>query len=692
MAQNLYITAMEPASGKSIVSLGLMEALSGRAERLGFFRPIVSSRDEPDPQLELIRRRYQLGDRIEDMQALSVDEASGLIAAGRSEEVVQRVFDAYKRLEHGCDVVLCEGTDFSGVSPALDFDLNAELANQLGCPVLVVVRGASVERIASSVRVAREALQRRGCELFAVIVNRVPTSALAELRRHSVSFDRAAPMYVLAENADLADPSVAEVAATLGAEVLHDAQGTLQREVREVRVAAMNVEHFLEDLVEGTLVIVPADRGDILIASLTSALLADVAAVAGVVLTGGYSPHPAITALLAQAPFPVLAVPARTYPTATAVHDIRPTMRFDDDRKIATALGVFEAGVDAQDIRRRFALPRSSRRTPLMFEHELIERAKADRRHVVLPEGDEDRVLRAVDVLLRRGVVDATLLGQPNAIRARAAALGVDLAGAEIVDPLSSPLLGEYANAYWQLRKHRGITEEAATDALGDPNYFGTAMVAAGAADGMVSGAAHSTADTIRPAFEIIRAREGVSVVSSVFFMCLADHVLVYGDCAVNPKPTSEQLADIAISSAQTAASFGIDVRIAMLSYSTGESGRGEDVDTVRRATEIVRETRGDLKVAGPIQYDAAVDVGVARLKMPDSDVAGRATVLIFPDLEAGNVAYKAVQRSAGAVAVGPVLQGLRKPVNDLSRGCSVTDIVNTVAITAVQAQQTAPA
>jgi phosphate acetyltransferase len=321
-----------------------------------------------------------------------------------------------------------------------------------------------------------------------------------------------------------------------------------------------------------------------------------------------------------------------------------------------------------------------------MFEYELLERAKAAQRHIVLPEGEDPRVLRAAEILLRRGVVELTILGRSDDVRAAAAAIGVDLGEAHVVDPLASELRERYAATLFELRRSKGMTEEAALDLVGDPTYFGTLMVHAGDADGMVSGATHTTADTVRPAFQIIKAREGVSVVSSVFLMCLADRVLVYGDCAVNPKPTPEELADIAISSAETAAAFGIEPRVAMLSYSTGESGQGQDVDAVRAATEAVRGRRPELPVEGPIQYDAAVDAGVAMLKLPDSDVAGRATVFVFPDLDTGNVAYKAVQRSAGAVAIGPVLQGLRKPVNDLSRGCTVPDIVNTVAITAIQA------
>ena len=688
MAHNLYITAMEPGSGKSIVALGLMETLAGKAQRAGFFRPIVATGDQRDPQLELIRHRYGLETPYEDMYAASADEAHRMIAAGRHAELEQRVFDSFKRLEQRFEVVVCEGTDFVGVLPALDFELNATLANQLGCPVLVVLKGSSVTGIASAVRVARASLARKRCSLFGVLVNRVPADLLVEMRAHSVIYDPGEPLYVLPENTALSHPTAAQVANELGAEVLVGGEQKLQQEVREVGVAAMSVEHFIDDLLDGMLVIVPGDRADIVLASLAAGLFASLPAIAGLVLTGGYEPSPAIARLLAEAPFAVLQTAARTYPTATAVHAIDPTITVHDEAKIATAIGVFEAGVDPQELAERIALPRPASKTPMMFQYELLERAKARRRHIVLPEGEDERILRAADILLRRDVVDLTILGSAEEVRARAAARGLLLDSAEIVDPHSAPLRGEFAERYHELRRHKGMTAELALDAVLEGSYFGTLMVDAGVVDGMVSGAAHTTADTIRPAFEIIRASPGVSVVSSVFLMCLADRVLVYGDCAVNPHPTAEQLADIAISSADTAARFGVDVRVAMLSYSTGASGSGEQVETVRRATALVREQHPELKVEGPIQYDAAVDAHVAQLKLPDSEVAGRATVFIFPDLDTGNVAYKAVQRSAGAVAIGPVLQGLRKPINDLSRGCTVTDIVNTVAITAIQAQE----
>ncbi len=688
MAQNIYITAMGPASGKSIVALGFMEMLSARLQRVGFFRPIVRAGSEPDPQIALMRDRYQLEFDYSQMHGPSAEEATALIAHGDHEEIGKRVLSAYKELERRCDFVVCEGSDFVGSAPALDFDLNANLANQLDCPVLVVVNAAAGGDVVEEVQLARELLARQGCELFGVIVNRVAPDAVDEVEIRLAPNTGQEWVYVMPEHAELDYPSVGEIQATLDAQPVLAVEGMLDREVRGVRVAAMSAEHFIEDLVDGTLVVVPADRSDIVVACLASTLSPSFPAVAGLLLTGGYQLSPTVRALLETSPFPVFEIDMRTHVAAAAIAAVSPVLRAENERKIATALGVFERSVDKVELQMRFMVERPARMTPTMFEYELIEKAKAARQHIVLPEGEDDRVLRAADILLRRGVVALTVLGDPDAVRGRAAALGLDLDGAKLVDPLTSPERERYGSVYHELRKHKGMTEDVAYDTLGDPTYFGTMMVHLGEADGMVSGAAHTTGDTIRPAFEFIKSRPGVSVVSSVFFMCLSDRVLVYGDCAVNPKPDSAQLADIAISSADTAAAFGIAPRIAMLSYATGDSAKGEQVDAVRQATETVQRLRGDLKVAGPIQYDAAVDASVAKLKLPDSEVAGSASVFIFPDLDTGNVAYKAVQRSSGALAIGPVLQGLRKPVNDLSRGCAVADIVNTVAITAIQAQE----
>ena len=688
LSSSVYVTAMGPHSGKSVVALGLVETLSTRVERVGFFRPIVASGTQADGQIELIRRRYRLETSYSDMHALSDDEGQAAIASGVFDAVEQRVVASYRELERRSDVVVCEGTDFTGASPALDFDMNAGLASLLDVPVLVVVSGSDPKEIVKSARVARESLERKGCSLFGVIANRVPPELLDEVDSQLSARFEGQPVYVLPEQPELAHPTMKDVAEALGAE----ASGPgLFREVRDVTVAAMSVEHFVRDLSEGALVIVPGDRPDIVVAALASTLSGELPTVAGIVLTGGYGLDPALKGLVDQAPFPVLEVEGETYPVATAVSAVRPQLAPDDERRIAAALGLFESRVDASELERQIAVERPVRMTPTMFEYDLIERARSERRHIVLPEGDDDRILRAAEILLRRGVVELTLLGPPDEIRRRAAALGLELGAAQLVDPLESPLREGFAASYHELRRHKGVTEEGAYDTVGDVSYFGTLMVKAGEADGMVSGAVHTTGDTIRPAFEIIKAEKGVSVVSSVFLMCLADRVLVYGDCAVNPQPDVEGLADIAASSAATAQTFGIEPRVAMLSYSTGQSGKGERVEAVRAAAELVRERHPELPVEGPIQYDAAVDAGVAALKLPDSDVAGRATVFVFPDLDTGNIAYKAVQRSAGAVAIGPVLQGLRRPVNDLSRGCTVPDIVNTVAITAIQAGQDGP-
>jgi phosphate acetyltransferase len=402
-----------------------------------------------------------------------------------------------------------------------------------------------------------------------------------------------------------------------------------------------------------------------------------------VLLTGGTDLPAPVERLLRgmTIPLPVIATDHDTFDTATRLSTVEGRFTPEAGGKIDTAVRLFAEHVDGALLLERLDIAKTDVVTPLMFEYELLDRARARRRHIVLPEGEEPRILRAADILLRRGVAELTLLGDEERIRVQAAQLGLDLDDARVLSPFDPELRERFAREYAAARAHKGMNVELARDTVTDVSYFGTLMVHTGMADGMVSGAAHTTAHTIRPAFEILR----LGLVSSVFFMCLADRVLVYGDCAVNPDPSAEQLADIAIASAGTAALFGVEPRIAMLSYSTGASGAGADVDKVRAATELVRGRRPDLQVEGPIQYDAAIDPAVAQAKMPDSRVAGRATVFVVPDLNTGNTLYKGVQRSAGAVAVGPVLQGLRKPVNDLSRGATVADIVTTVAVTAAQ-------
>jgi phosphate acetyltransferase len=513
----------------------------------------------------------------------------------------------------------------------------------------------------------------------------------------AVTADRrkAGTIYVLPNEELLGKPTVGEIAEALTGSCIQCEPAGLRREVRHIVVAAMQLRNFLERIQEGSLIIAPGDRADIILGTLATTFSETYPNIAGIVLTGGLRPEQPVQRLIdglrttphTRVPVPIFSVSTDTYPTVMKANDVRSALTPDNERKIASALGLFETHVDLQALETRIDASHSSRETPFMFEYKLIERARAAKRHIVLPEGNEERILKAADILIRRDVARLTLLGDPDKIASQATFLGLDLAGVAIVDPLTAERREAFAQTYFELRRHKGINLEMARDAMTDNSYFGTMMVHLGLADGMVSGSINTTAHTIRPAFEFIRTRPGVSIVSSVFFMCLEDRVLVYGDCAINPDPDAAQLADIAVSSADTAAMFGVTPRVAMLSYSTGRSGKGADVDKVREATQIARARRPDLKIEGPIQYDAAIDASVARTKMPNSEVAGRATVFIFPDLNTGNNTYKAVQRSANAVAVGPVLQGLNKPVNDLSRGALVADIVNTVAITAIQAQ-----
>lgn len=686
-ARALYLAAVQPRSGKSLVALGLMEVLSRRIGRLGYFRPVVTGDD--DHRMALMRDRYQLDDRI--AHAWTDEQVDSLLAEGRQDEVVKGVIAAYRALAARCRFVVIEGSDQTGTRSALEFEFNARLASNLGASVVAVLRGRgqTPHDIADSARLAAHLLAEDGVDTTAIIVNRVAVDDLDAVRAELDGL--AFPTAAVPEDDRLGMPTHGEVVAALGAREV--VAGTVDPEipVTSVKIAAMTLPNLLDRLEDGALVIAPGDRPDVLVGVLASRLSDTQPNVAGVLLSGGLEPAPQILRLLAGlggVPMPIHAVDADTWDTATAVANVPAVISAGSSRKIATALGLFEEHVDIEALLARLEVTRSDRVTPMMFEYDLIERARADRRRIVLPEGSDDRILQAASLLRRRNVVDLTILGEPGEIRRRASALGVDLDDVDLVDPATSDDLERYARAYVEARSHKGMVHDRAEEVMGDVSYFGTMMVHLGDADGMVSGAAHTTAHTIRPAFEFIRTREGVSNVSSVFLMCLADRVLVYGDCAIIPNPTPEQLADIAVSSAQTARMFGIDPAVAMLSYSTGGSGSGEDVERVVAATALARAAAPDLAIEGPIQYDAAVDAGVGAKKLPESSVAGHATVFVFPDLNTGNNTYKAVQRSAGAVAIGPILQGLRKPVNDLSRGCLVPDIVNTVAITAIQAQE----
>ncbi|MFE1952880.1 MULTISPECIES: phosphate acetyltransferase [Streptomyces] len=687
MTRSVYVTGIDRGDGRQVVELGVMELLTRQVDRVGVFRPLVH--DGPDRLFDLLRARYRLSQDPASGYGLDYHEASAIQAEQGTDELVSRLVDRFHAVARDYDVVLVLGTDFADTQLPDELAINARLANEFGASVVPVVGGRrqTSESVRAEVRNAYRAYDGLGCDVLAMVVNRVVPGDRDEIAER-LEGTLPVPAYVLPDDPALAAPTVAQITHHLGGTVLLGDDSGLARNALNFVFGGAMLPNLLNALTPGCMVVTPGDRADLVVGSL-AAHSAGTPPIAGVLLTLNERPGEAILKLADRlAPgTPVVAVEGGSFPTAAELFSLEGKLNAATPRKAETALGLFERYVDTAELLKSVQAPSSDRVTPMMFEHKLLEQARADKRRVVLPEGTEERVLRAADVLLRRGVCDLTLLGPVEQIRKKAADLGVDLTGAEIIDPQTSDLRERFAAAYAQLRAHKGVTVELAYDVVADVNYFGTLMVQEGLADGMVSGSVHSTAATIRPAFEIIKTKPDAAIVSSVFFMCLADKVLVYGDCAVNPDPDAHQLADIATQSAVTAARFGVEPRIAMLSYSTGTSGTGADVDKVREATELVRERRPDLKIEGPIQYDAAVEPSVAATKLPGSEVAGQASVLIFPDLNTGNNTYKAVQRSAGAIAVGPVLQGLRKPVNDLSRGALVGDIVNTVAITAIQAQ-----
>ena len=700
MGSSLYVATSEPQSGKSLVTLGLVDLSLRRTNKVGVFRPIIHSRGvvgEKDDHLDLLLKTFNLGLDFEECYAFTRDEASDLIGQGKIGRLVEKVIAKYKKLEKKCDFILIEGTDFLGEVSAFEFDLNAIIAKNLGSPVLIVEsgEGETLEETKRNLNLAVDSFVSKECHVLGIVMNRMPPDNMTkgyDFLKKDLPEDLI--LSLIPESQILKSPTIGEIAHHLKAKVLYGHK-YLQDLAFGYTIAAMQIPNFLEKFTDQSLIITPGDRSDIILASLVAHKSLEYPNIAGIVLSGGLDPAPQITRILDGLSdiIPVLCVETNTFQTAMDVNKIPSKLTTTNRRKINLSLETFEKYVDAKAIEEKIFSFHPKGLTPKMFNYILVQKAQTKKMHIVLPEGEDERVLKAADILLSRDVVRLTLLGNKEEIEGEIGRLGLDFEGKDIqiISPATNEKSISYIKTLFELRKHKGVNLEIASDLMSDVSYFGTMMVYQNDADGMVSGAVHTTQHTIRPALQFVKTKPGVSVVSSVFFMCLDDRVLVYGDCAVNPNPNAEQLAEIAISSAETSLDFGIEPRIAMLSYSSGTSGKGEDVEKVRTATEIVKSKSPDLKIEGPIQYDAAVDLSVGSKKMPGSEVAGRATVLIFPDLNTGNNTYKAVQRETGAIAIGPILQGLNRPVNDLSRGCTVEDIINTVIITAIQAQTNQP-
>lgn len=695
MSKAVYIATSDHNSGKSIITLGLMSILIGKTAKVGYFRPIVEDfiDGELDNHIETVLSYFNLDIKFEDAYAITKSKLIKKKNKGKIGEVLDLIIEKYKKLEERFDFVLVEGTSFTGEGTSIELDLNVLIAKNLGIPTIIMASGVgkTLEELVDNLYLVYDSFKVKDVEVLSVIANKVQPENIELVTK---SLQKSLPENVLINTipliSSLNNPTMQEIVNELDAKVLFGGN-YLNNEIGHFSVGAMQLHNYLVHLHDNALVITPGDRSDIILGALQANESANYPTISGIILTGNIVPEDSILKLIEglSAVVPIIAVDGGTYHITNKIGKIKSEIYANNTHKIETSISTFEKYVDNDALSERLITFEAEGMTPKMFQYNMVKRAKQHRKHIVLPEGNDERIIVAASRLMDMNVVDISIIGDKKQIENKVTELGItlDFSKVNIINPIESEFYEDYANTYYELRKAKNVSITMARDLMEDVSYFGTMMVYKGHADGMVSGAAHTTQHTILPALQFIKTKPNSSVVSSVFFMCLEDRVSVFGDCAINPNPTAEQLAEIAISSAESSAAFGIEPKIAMLSYSSGASGKGDEVDKVRTATEIVKQRRPDLKIEGPIQYDAAVDRAVGKSKMPDSEVAGQASVLIFPDLNTGNNTYKAVQRETGALAIGPMLQGLNKPVNDLSRGCTVDDIINTVVITAIQAQ-----
>jgi phosphate acetyltransferase len=695
MNKGIYIATSEPNSGKSIVALGLMRMLLSKMPKVGYFRPIIdfNSDGKKDNHINTMLTQFDLNIEYKEAYAFTRPEFIKKLNANQDGEILDTIIEKYKALEDRHDFVLVEGTDFSGEGTAVELDANILIAKNLGIPTVIVSSGVgkTLDEFINGNHLAYDSFNDKGVRVSAVIANKVQEENRETIIQNIKDYlPKDVVVNAIPLIPKLGNLTIKEISKSLGAKVLfgHD---LLNNQSSSFKVGAMQLRNYLNYMEQDCLIITPGDRSDIILGALQANISANYPSISGIVLTGGLVPEPTITKLIDGLQYlaPIVSVEQSTFEVANKIGSLRSHMYAGNEEKILLAMNTFEKYSDVDKLSDQLIAFKNDAITPRMFQYNLMKRAKAQRKHIVLPEGEDDRILVAASRLAMMDFVDFTILGDQDKIMDACNRLGIniDLDKVRIINPLENDYIEDFAQTFYELRKHKGVTIDVALDLIKDVSYFGTMMVYKGLADGMVSGAIHTTQHTIKPALQFVKTKPDVSVVSSVFFMCLETRVVVFGDCAINPNPNAEQLAEIAISSAESSAAFGIEPRVAMLSYSSGTSGKGEDVDKVRQATEIVKNKRPELNIEGPIQYDAAVDMTVGQSKLPGSKVAGKATVLIFPDLNTGNNTYKAVQRETGAVAIGPMLQGLNKPINDLSRGCTVDDIFNTVVITAIQAQ-----
>ena len=692
-SKSIYIASNQPEGGSLAIVIGLMSMLKGGYTRVAFFRPIIPNNPDNESDIDFMINHFELDMRYDECFGFRFKEYIEAYSNGTEDDLYQDLIHKVKELEKNYDFVVIEGSSRYQFEVLFDFDINLRIARNLGTLYIPILnaKDKSIDEVINEAHIISEAIDAEGCIHLATFINRCDRGLIDYLQNHLQKKENK-QIYLLPEDRELASATLHQVYKEINATKIVGDDRQLDRLIYDNKIASMGVERYLEHINNGDLVIVAGDRVDIILASIVSFNAPHHANISGIILSGDIDLSDKVLSIiedLDNSVVPIWSVKEDSFQTVKLIDEIKVKITEDDNRKISLAKGLFDGAVDKEMLSKQFFnISNNMIMTPVMFEYKILEQAQSNKMRIILPESSDDRVLRASEILLKRDIVDIILLGDEVEIEHRASQLRLDISKATIINPKSSKKMSiKFAHEFYEMRKDKGLSKKMACDTMDLVSYFATMMIYNGMADGMVSGAIHTTADTVRPALQIIKTKPNINIVSSLFFMCLDRGVLIYADCAINQNPNAEELATIAISSADSARDFGIEAKIAMLSYSTGDSGNGEDVKRVREATKIVQTLRPDLIVDGPMQYDAAIDIDVARQKLPESRVGGRATIFIFPDLNTGNNTYKAVQRSTGALAIGPILQGLKKPINDLSRGCSVDDIVNTVVITAIQAQ-----
>lgn len=692
MNKSVYVITPYPYSGKSFVCLGVMQMIMRNTAKVGYFKPILDDNEKNDDFVKTIISIFNLDMTYEEAYAFTQNELNDLQNEGNIDQAYDIIIKKYKALEVKFDFILVDGTGFNEDLNMFGVNFNSSLAQSLNIPALLVLKDhfSSEKELQNHIQIEIDSILAKEVQLLGIFVNKAvnfseETASKLRKKNEGVQF------YFIPEEPALNSPTIKEISNAFDAKFLFETKDIHQIPKKTI-VGGMELHNFLNYISEDCLALISADRSDLILGTIMAHNSAEYPRLGGILLYGGFEIQPSVLKLLQGIPnlMPIMISNKSTYETTLNVNKIHSRIYPEAEQKIKLSFDIFEKNVDIEALNKQISSFKSDAITPRMFQYNVVQKAKSLQKRIVLPEGTDDRILTAASQLADDEMAHLIVLGEEAKILARVNELGLkwNKDRIQVIEPKTSTYYDTFVNKLYELRKDKGLELPQAKDLMLDVSYFGTMMVFMGEADGMVSGAVNTTAHTIRPSLQFVKTKPNVKTVSSVFFMLLQDRVLVYGDCAIVPNPTAEQLAEIAISSADSAKAFGIDPKVALLSYSSGSSGSGEDVEKVRAATQIVKEQRPDILVEGPIQYDAAVDAKVGKQKMPNSLVAGQANVLIFPDLNTGNNTYKAVQRETGALAIGPMLQGLRKPVNDLSRGATIPDIYNTVLITAIQSEQ----